>query len=250
MLRYNRCDIVILMAATAWWCCPSVPVSCADLIRVPYFSSVPREILIYELNQHSIQELKDNISHAVTAISITVLHPVYRNMIRRAQLCIDAEGNHLQHRLWWHIFLHLATVLISVFTLCYGPGLLFRGPSYTLEFMKQLYTKLIKYLNKFQNSYSKLKPYTIILSFTIFSSSQAHLRFPSHFFQTFLLFLVTINFSFTLPSIYILNNSCTLQYRDHLVLSAKYIQWRQNGGVVFHYIAMHVMSNLNSTYFN
>jgi hypothetical protein len=23
---------------------------------------------------------------------------------------------------------HLATVLISVFTLCYGPGLLFRGP--------------------------------------------------------------------------------------------------------------------------
>ena len=121
-------------------------------------------------------------------------------------------------------FQHLATVLISVFTLCYGPGLLFRGPSYTLEFMKQLYTKLIKYLNKFQNSYSKLKPYTIILSFTIFSSSQAHLRFPSHFFQTFLLFLVTINFSFTLPSIYILNNSCTLQYRDHLVLSAKYIQ--------------------------
>jgi len=25
-------------------------------------------------------------------------------------------------------FQHLATVLISVFTLCYGPGLLFRGP--------------------------------------------------------------------------------------------------------------------------
>ena len=28
------------------------------------------------------------------------------------------------------IFQHLATVLISVFTLCYGPGLLFRGPPY------------------------------------------------------------------------------------------------------------------------
>jgi len=25
-------------------------------------------------------------------------------------------------------FQHMATVLISVFTLCYGPGLLFRGP--------------------------------------------------------------------------------------------------------------------------
>jgi hypothetical protein len=35
------------------------------------------------------------------------------------------------------LFQHLVTVLISVFTLCYGPGLLFRGPFriiYTPEF--------------------------------------------------------------------------------------------------------------------
>jgi hypothetical protein len=32
-----------------------------------------------------------------------VLHRVYLNMIRRAQLCIDAGCNHFQHLLWWFI---------------------------------------------------------------------------------------------------------------------------------------------------
>jgi len=68
-------------------------------------------------------------SHAVAAIKITMLHRVYLNMIRRAQLCIDAGGNHLQHLLRCISFLRMATVLISVFTLSYGLGLLFRGPS-------------------------------------------------------------------------------------------------------------------------
>ena len=85
------------------WCCPSILVSRADFIRAPYLSSVPREILVYESNPHSIQELKDNVSHAVTAIKITTLHRVYLNMVRLAQLCIDAKGNHLQHQLWWYI---------------------------------------------------------------------------------------------------------------------------------------------------
>jgi len=46
-----------------------------------------------------IQVLKGNISHAVAAIKITMLHQVYLNMIRRAQLCIDVGGNHFQHLL-------------------------------------------------------------------------------------------------------------------------------------------------------
>jgi len=58
---------------------------------------------VYESNPHTMQELKYNISHTVAAITITMLHPVYLNMIRRAQLCIDAGGNHLQHLLWWYI---------------------------------------------------------------------------------------------------------------------------------------------------
>jgi hypothetical protein len=53
----------------------------------------------YESNPHTIQELKDNISHAAAAIKITVLHRVYLNMIKRTQLCTDAGGNHFQHLL-------------------------------------------------------------------------------------------------------------------------------------------------------
>jgi len=44
-----------------------------------------------------------NISHAVAAIRITMLHRVCLNLIRRAQLCIDAGGNHFQHLLWQYI---------------------------------------------------------------------------------------------------------------------------------------------------
>ena len=39
---------------------------------------------------------------AVTAIKITILRREYLNMIRCAQLCIDAGGNHFHH-LWWFI---------------------------------------------------------------------------------------------------------------------------------------------------
>jgi len=52
--------------------------------------------MVYESNPHTIEELKDNISHAVAAIKITILHRVYLSMISRAQLCIDAGGNHFQ----------------------------------------------------------------------------------------------------------------------------------------------------------
>jgi hypothetical protein len=49
-----------------------------------------------------IRELKD-IHHAVAAVRIIVLHWVCLNMIRFAQLCIDAGGNHFHHLLWWYI---------------------------------------------------------------------------------------------------------------------------------------------------
>jgi hypothetical protein len=54
---------------------------------------------VYESNPHTIRELKDSISHAGVAIIITTLLRVYLNMIRRAQLCTDAGGNHFQHLL-------------------------------------------------------------------------------------------------------------------------------------------------------
>ena len=63
----------------------------------------PLKSAVNESNTHTIQELKDNIRHAVAAIRITVLHRVYLNMIRRTQPCIDAGGNHFQHLLRWYI---------------------------------------------------------------------------------------------------------------------------------------------------
>ena len=36
---------------------------------------------VYESNPHTIQKLKDNTSHAVAAIKITMLHRVYLNMV-------------------------------------------------------------------------------------------------------------------------------------------------------------------------
>ena len=58
---------------------------------------------VYESNPRTIQELKDISSHAAVAIKITTLHRVYPNMVRPAQLCIDAGGNHFQHLLWRYI---------------------------------------------------------------------------------------------------------------------------------------------------
>ena len=44
-----------------------------------------------------------DISHSVAAYIITMLHRVYFSMVRRAQLCIGAGDNHLQHLPWRYI---------------------------------------------------------------------------------------------------------------------------------------------------
>ena len=74
-----------------------------DLTTCNYFVWWHLKSMVYKSNPHTIQELNDNISHAVAAIRSTILHRVYLNMIRRAQLCIDAGGNHFHHLLWWFI---------------------------------------------------------------------------------------------------------------------------------------------------
>ena len=111
MLRYTRCNVVILMAATVWLmlsfssCIVCGFDSYTVFFKCPQRKSPPPprggekfclgalENTEYESNPHTIQALKDKISHAVAAIKITLLHRVYLNMIRRAPLCIDAGGN-------------------------------------------------------------------------------------------------------------------------------------------------------------
>jgi len=94
VLRYTRCNIVILIAATVWLMLSfSSCIVCGFDSYTVLFKCPQRKFL----SAHTIQELKDNISHAVAAIKVTMLHRVYLSMIRRAQLCIDAGDNHFQH---------------------------------------------------------------------------------------------------------------------------------------------------------
>jgi len=106
MLKYTRCNIVILMAATVWLMFSfSSCVVCGFNSYAALFKCSQRNFLwehlkstAYELNSHTIQKLKDNISHAAAAIKITILHRVCFSMIR-AQLCIGAGDKHFQQLL-------------------------------------------------------------------------------------------------------------------------------------------------------
>ena len=90
MLKYTRCNVVILMAATAWLMlsCSSCIVCGFDLYTV-----------LFKCPQRKCLPLPHGEGGAV---KITVTS-VYLTMITRAQLCIDAAGNHFQHLLWWYI---------------------------------------------------------------------------------------------------------------------------------------------------
>jgi len=89
MLRYTRCNIEILMTATTWLLLSfSFCIVCGFDSYTVLFKCPQRKFLwghlkstVYKSNPHTIQKLKDIISHAVAAIKITVLHPVYLNMV-------------------------------------------------------------------------------------------------------------------------------------------------------------------------
>jgi len=88
MLRYTRCNIVILMAATAWLmssfssCIVCGFDSYTVLSKCPHRNFLWGHLIstVYESNPHTIQELND-ISHAFTANKITMLNRVYLNMV-------------------------------------------------------------------------------------------------------------------------------------------------------------------------
>ena len=73
MLRYTRCNIVILTAAAAW-----LMFSFGSCMECGFDSYA----VIFKCPQRKFSELKDNTSHAVAAIRITMLHRVYLNMVR------------------------------------------------------------------------------------------------------------------------------------------------------------------------
>jgi hypothetical protein len=70
-------------------------------------------------------------------------------------------------------FQHLATVLISVFTLCYGPGQIFRGQTYfyTITLATYLYDKNLKYVKKYMDEKSPVKIKSTLLPCIMHNSS-------------------------------------------------------------------------------
>jgi len=78
MLRHTRCNIVILIG--------NISHAVAAILPPPreggeFFSGDTLKSTIFESNPHTIQELKDNISHRVVSTKITMLHRVYLNMV-------------------------------------------------------------------------------------------------------------------------------------------------------------------------
>jgi len=53
--------------------------------------------MVYDSNSHTIQEMKDNISHAVVAIKINMLHLLYLNMVTARLLTNRSNTLHNIH---------------------------------------------------------------------------------------------------------------------------------------------------------
>jgi hypothetical protein len=47
----------------------------------------------------TLDELRENIRREIQVLTPEVLADTFRNMQRRVQLCIDAQGGHFQHPL-------------------------------------------------------------------------------------------------------------------------------------------------------
>ena len=166
VLRYTRCNIVILMTASAWlMLSSSSSIVCGSDSYTVLFMCPQRKFLGgggFSLGTHEkygiwIKSAHDtgtgrhqlrSCSHQIRTryrnwktTSATEMQPSQSLCyIRYTSTWLDVSSCVLmQEATTCNIFYdgitfqHLATVLISVFTLCCGPGLLFRGPSCTLQ---------------------------------------------------------------------------------------------------------------------
>jgi hypothetical protein len=56
---------------------------------------------VYVNNPHTAEELKENIRRVVSSISQEKLRRVFRNVLTRCEACLQAQGIHLDHPLWF-----------------------------------------------------------------------------------------------------------------------------------------------------
>lgn len=70
-----------------------------DLSPCDYFLSRCLKARVYNSNPRTLHTLKNNIREEIYYIPQIVLKTVFINMLCHAQLCLDREGEHFEHRL-------------------------------------------------------------------------------------------------------------------------------------------------------
>ena len=130
MLKYTRCNIVILVAATAWLMLSfSSRLVCGFDSHTVLFQC-PRENFLRYTNQIRTRYRNWRTSARQLQPSKSLCYIRYTSIWLDVRCCVLMQKATTCNIFYDGIsFQHLATVLISVFTLCYGTGLLFRGQS-------------------------------------------------------------------------------------------------------------------------
>lgn len=68
-----------------------------DLLPVDNFLWGYLKNTIHKNNPHTLEELKNNITHTNADIPVSVLWRVVSNLVRRAHTCIHGKGGHFEH---------------------------------------------------------------------------------------------------------------------------------------------------------
>jgi hypothetical protein len=59
--------------------------------------------VVYANKLHDLVALKQNIHEAIYNIQQRELQQVSRNLFKKIQTCLTAEGRHFEHLLWWRV---------------------------------------------------------------------------------------------------------------------------------------------------
>jgi len=83
-----------------------------DLTPPHYFLWGYLKGTVYRNKPRTIDALKANITEEIQAVTADVLARNFQNMARRVQSCLDANGGHFQHMLWYRHISHTTNVIL------------------------------------------------------------------------------------------------------------------------------------------
>ena len=133
MLRYSRCNVVILVATTEWLGLSlGASIVCGFDSYTVLLKWTQRKFEAYGIPIKSVHDTGTEGQDQPLSCSHQI-HHVTSSIPQHDQTCTAVYWCRRQpfSNIFYDgiSFQHLATVLISLFMLCYGLGILFRGPS-------------------------------------------------------------------------------------------------------------------------